>query len=49
MNDFVIGGYIVAQRSVFVVEADGTIGYAWVAESPGIEPNYDEVMAHCSS
>ena len=49
LNDFVIGGYIVAQRSVFVIEADGTIGYAWVAESPGIEPNYDEVMAHCSS
>jgi len=49
LNDFVIGGYTVAQRSVFVVEADGTIGYAWVAENPGIEPNYDEVMAHCSS
>jgi len=49
LNDFVIGGYTVAQRSVFVVEADGTIGYTWVAENPGIEPNYDEVMAHCSS
>ena len=49
LNDFVIGGYTVAQRSVFVVEADGTIGYAWVAENPGIQPNYDEVMAHCSS
>ena len=49
LNDFVIGGYTVAQRSVFVVEADGTIGYAWVAENPGIEPNYDEVMAHCSA
>ena len=49
LNDFVIGGYTVAQRSVFVVEADGTIGYAWVAENPGIQPNYEEVMTHCSS
>ena len=49
LGDFVIPGYTVAQRSVFVVEADGTIGYAWIAENPGIEPNYDEVMAHCSA
>ena len=49
LGDFVIPGYTVAQRPVFVVEADGTIGYAWVAENPGIEPNYDEVMAHCSA
>ena len=49
LGDFVIPGYTVAQRSVFVVDADGTIGYAWVAENPGIEPNYDEVMAHCSA
>ena len=44
LNDFVIGGYTVFQRSVFVVEADGTIGYAWVAENPGIEPDYNEIM-----
>ena len=49
LGDFVIPGYTVAQRSVFVVEADGTIGYAWIAGNPGIEPNYDEVMAHCSA
>ena len=49
LGDFVIPGYTVAQRSVFVVEADGTIGYAWIAENPGIQPDYDEVMAHCSA
>lgn len=49
LGDFVIPGYTVSQRSVFVVEADGTIGYAWVAENPGIQPDYDEVMAHCSA
>ena len=30
LADFVIPGYTVAQRSVFVVEADGSIGYVWV-------------------
>ena len=49
LADFVIPGYTVAQRSVFVVEADGSIGYAWVAENPGQEPDYEAVMAHCAS
>ena len=49
LRDFVIPGYTVAQRSVFVVEADGSIGYAWVADNPGLEPDYDAVMAHCES
>ena len=49
LADFVIQGYTVAQRSVFVVEADGSIGYAWVAENPGQEPDYEAVMAHCAS
>ena len=49
LGDFVIQGYTVAQRSVFVVEADGSIGYAWVAENPGQEPDYEAVMAHCAS
>ena len=49
LDDFVIPGYTVAQRSVFVVEADGSIGYAWVADNPGMEPDYEAVMAHCAS
>ncbi len=49
LSDFVIPGYTVAQRSVFVVESDGSISYAWVAENPGIEPDYEAVMTHCDS
>jgi len=49
LDDFVIPGYTVAQRSIFVVEADGSIGYAWVADNPGQEPDYGAVMAHCAS
>ena len=45
-ENFAIDGYTVAQRSVFVVEEDGTIGYAWYAENPGIEPDYDALFAH---
>jgi glutaredoxin-dependent peroxiredoxin len=38
-------GYTVAQRSVFVLDADGVVRYRWIAENPGIEPDYDEVKA----
>jgi peroxiredoxin len=33
------------QRAVFIVDEDGNISYKWVGENPGIEPNYDEVLA----
>tara|TARA_B100001996_G_scaffold381559_1_gene371235 strand:+ start:1308 stop:1769 length:462 start_codon:yes stop_codon:yes gene_type:complete len=48
-ENFAIDGYTVAQRSVFVIESDGTIGYAWYAENPGIEPNYDELFSYLNS
>jgi len=37
-------GYTAAKRSVFVLDGEGTLQYKWVAENPGQEPNYDEVM-----
>lgn len=48
-ENFAIDGYTVAQRSVFVVESDGTIGYTWYADNPGIEPNYDELFSYLNS
>jgi len=36
-------GYTAAKRSVFVIDPNGTIQYAWVGPNPGVEPNYDEV------
>lgn len=47
-ENFVIEGYTVANRAVVMVEADGTVGYVWVCDSLGDEPNYDEIVAHCS-
>jgi peroxiredoxin len=38
-------GYTAAQRSVFVLDREGTIVYKWIAENPGIEPDYREVEA----
>lgn len=40
-----IPGYNVANRSVFVVGANGDIVYAWVAPNPGVEPDYAAVKA----
>jgi peroxiredoxin len=36
-------GYTVAKRSVFILDQDGVVRYAWVSDNPGVEPNYDEV------
>ena len=39
-----LGVYDVAKRSVFVVDEDGAVTYAWVSDDPGVEPDYDEVL-----
>ena len=40
-----IEGYTACNRAVFVIGEDGTVVYEWVAEHPGLEPDYDEVIA----
>jgi len=42
-------GYTAAYRSVFVLDADGIVKYAWVSENPGIEPPYDEIQRAVAS
>ena len=49
ISDFGAPGYTACQRAVFVVEADGSVGYSWVADNPGMEPNYSEVISFCTS
>ncbi|NOY06138.1 MAG: peroxiredoxin [Chlorobi bacterium] len=45
-DDFAgLEGYTAAKRSVFVLDAQGTVRYKWVSDDPGVEPNYDEVKA----
>jgi len=43
MNFGGLEGYNAAKRSVFVLDASGTVRYAWISDNPGVEPNYDEV------
>ena len=33
----------IAQRAVFVIDTAGTVRYAWRADNPGEEPDYDAV------
>ena len=36
-------GYILAKRSVFVIDKEGVIRYKWVSDDPTKEPPYDEI------
>ncbi|BDC18805.1 peroxiredoxin [Acidianus sp. HS-5] len=38
-----LAGYILAKRSVFVIDKDGVIKYKWVSDDPTKEPPYDEI------
>jgi peroxiredoxin len=42
-------GLSTAKRSVFVLDAQGTVKYAWITENPGEEPKYDEISAALKS
>jgi glutaredoxin-dependent peroxiredoxin len=42
-------GYTAAKRSVFVIDSNGTVKYAWISENPGVEPNYDEINKFLAS
>jgi glutaredoxin-dependent peroxiredoxin len=40
-----VAGYTASKRSVFVIDAKGTVRYEWVTENPGVEPPYDEIKS----
>ncbi|MFB6169393.1 MAG: redoxin domain-containing protein [Haloferacaceae archaeon] len=39
-----IGLHGVANRAVFVLDEEGTVTYAWVADEPPEEPDYEELV-----
>jgi len=39
-----LGLYGIANRAVFVLDGDGTVTYAWVADDPTNEPDYEELL-----
>jgi peroxiredoxin len=44
MHNFAgLDGYTVAERSIFIVDKDGTVCYVWMSEDPTVEPDYSEI------
>ncbi len=44
VNNFAnLVGLSTANRSVFVIDGNGIVTYAWISENPGVEPPYDEI------
>ena len=44
-----IDGYMSANRVVIVVDGSGIVQHRWVAENPGVEPDYDAIVSFASS
>ena len=44
-----IEGYVSANRLVIVIDKAGVIQHRWVAENPGVEPDYDAIVAVAES
>ena len=42
-------GYECSNRGVLIVDGEGLIQYRWVAENPGVEPNYSEIIEKVKS
>lgn len=42
-------GYECSNRGVIILDGEGLIQYRWVAENPGIEPNYSEIIEKVKS
>jgi peroxiredoxin len=36
-------GYVAAKRSVFIIDKQGNVRYAWISDNPGAEPSYQEI------
>ena len=48
MNLGGVEGYESANRAIFVVDGEGMVLYKWVAENPGVLPNFDAVKTALS-
>ena len=44
-----IDGYTSANRVVIIVDKEGIVRHRWVAENPGVEPDYDEIVSIAQS
>ena len=44
-----IEGYMSANRVVIVIDKNGLVAHRWVAENPGVEPDYDAIVSFAAS
>ena len=44
-----IEGYVSANRVVIVIDKNGIVQHRWVAENPGVEPDYEAIVSFASS
>jgi len=42
-------GYVSANRVIIIIDKAGTIQHRWVAENPGVEPDYDAIVSLAAS
>ncbi|MHC5001647.1 MAG: redoxin domain-containing protein [Planctomycetota bacterium] len=45
LHEELVGLKGVAKRSVFVIDADGTVIYDWVSDDPKVKPDFEAVRA----
>ncbi|MGC8479434.1 MAG: redoxin domain-containing protein [Candidatus Micrarchaeia archaeon] len=46
LNNFAgLNGYTAAKRSVFLINKDGVVSYAWISDDPTVEPDYNVIMS----
>ena len=46
LHDFAgMPGYTASERAVFIVDEQGDVMWKWVGENPGLQPDYDAVLA----
>ena len=44
-----IEGYESANRVVIIIDKEGIVRHRWVAENPGVEPDYDDITSIAQS
>ena len=44
-----IEGYMCANRVVIVIDKNGLVAHRWVAENPGVEPDYDAIVSFAAT
>lgn len=43
-----VNGYDTANRAVLILDGDGRVVYSWVAENPGVLPDFGEIKKNLS-